>query len=879
MFKRTKKPHLNSIKEAGNVFLMLFGAVGMVGVLGASTMTVMKGPVKTMSEVTKRTVAENSMIASGKLALIASGASTTGDCDEDGTIEGLEYGGAISGFTGGGRLPPILGAGQQDPWGRDYAYCAWDHGTDVDDAAGTPNCGGPGQSRLPGKTLASETEQFDQEIMAVISAGPDGVFQTTCEAYVDDATPLVNKTSGSDDMILSYNYGEATAIGAGLWSLSDPDTAEIQKDLNVRNDADTATTFQLERETGNLTLGTGATGEFPIVSTDNIQAIGSNTTINVDDSLELTGATTLDLGELELGRGNGNVGIASDIFITAQGLIATESNLYLNSDSDGNNTGDIYFSAGTETSGATRLMTILRNGNVGIGVTGPSAKLDVVGTTELNGNVTTTGTVYSLNGSGYGYFGSSASNYLRFDDVAVGNEAFMRLGAAWNYHFHPSYFTPYTNASKSLGTSGTRWQNGHFNNIVYGYASVRSPIFYDQDNTGFYLNPNSVSILNDIRPSIIYDRDNTGYYLNPNSVSRLNDIRPNIIYDGNNTGYYWNGDSTTSMNVVYANTYYHHSDENLKKNITTLSEERVNKLYDLRGVEYDWKEDDRHDIGFIAQELEKDFPELVSQMDSGTKGVKYANFVALLVEALKSQKKEIEANKQSISALEKKFQNLEKVLNAQVSEQNVIHYGDPLVADQPDVTSQGGGDFLEEIGGMFQRSDSLPVIDLDESVDVSNIVVPENPGEVCSKPQEVSCINDPESTDCADHVNSYIYESRVYALCVRGDQKLTREHEKSYKKMISKIQEASLAPVDTRLNYYNNSHVLAISGFLNAPLAKPVDGVLSPETISGPSVPATAEVDNKMGVMEAPVEEVEVETFVEESSITPKRASASLSAF
>ena len=60
------------IKEAGNIFLTLFGAIGMVGVIGASTMTVMQGPVKTMSEVTKRTVAENNMIAAGKLALMAS---------------------------------------------------------------------------------------------------------------------------------------------------------------------------------------------------------------------------------------------------------------------------------------------------------------------------------------------------------------------------------------------------------------------------------------------------------------------------------------------------------------------------------------------------------------------------------------------------------------------------------------------------------------------------------------------------------------------------------------------------------------------------------------------------------------------------------------
>lgn len=46
--------------------------------------------------------------------------------------------------------------------------------------------------------------------------------------------------------------------------------------------------------------------------------------------------------------------------------------------------------------------------------------------------------------------------------------------------------------------------------------------YRDSWSSNYYLDPNSVSYLNDIRPHIIYDRDNTSYYLNPNSTSRLN---------------------------------------------------------------------------------------------------------------------------------------------------------------------------------------------------------------------------------------------------------------------------------------------------------------------------------------------------------------------
>lgn len=39
-------------RQSGNIFFMLFGAVGLVGVVGAATTTIMKGPVRSMSEVT-----------------------------------------------------------------------------------------------------------------------------------------------------------------------------------------------------------------------------------------------------------------------------------------------------------------------------------------------------------------------------------------------------------------------------------------------------------------------------------------------------------------------------------------------------------------------------------------------------------------------------------------------------------------------------------------------------------------------------------------------------------------------------------------------------------------------------------------------------------
>jgi len=54
---------------------------------------------------------------------------------------------------------------------------------------------------------------------------------------------------------------------------------------------------------------------------------------------------------------------------------------------------------------------------------------------------------------------------------------------------------------------------------------MRAPIYYDGNDANFYLDPNSISILNDVRASIFYDRDNTNYYVNPAGTSVTNVMR------------------------------------------------------------------------------------------------------------------------------------------------------------------------------------------------------------------------------------------------------------------------------------------------------------------------------------------------------------------
>ena len=91
--------------------------------------------------------------------------------------------------------------------------------------------------------------------------------------------------------------------------------------------------------------------------------------------------------------------------------------------------------------------------------------------------------------------------------------------------------------------------------------------------------------------------------------------------------------------------YGQSSDATLKDNITIL-ESSLEKLMGIRGTEYDWKEGNKsytgHDIGVIAQDVEKVLPEAVSTKPDGTKGVHYNKLIPLLIEAVKDLSQQVD---------------------------------------------------------------------------------------------------------------------------------------------------------------------------------------------------------------------------------------------
>ena len=82
------------------------------------------------------------------------------------------------------------------------------------------------------------------------------------------------------------------------------------------------------------------------------------------------------------------------------------------------------------------------------------------------------------------------------------------------------------------------------------------------------------------------------------------------------------------------------SDENLKKDISTV-DGAVDKVKQLRGVDYTWEKSEEKSIGVIAQELREVLPELVSESENGL-SVNYNGIIGVLIEAIKEQQRQID---------------------------------------------------------------------------------------------------------------------------------------------------------------------------------------------------------------------------------------------
>lgn len=262
---------------------------------------------------------------------------------------------------------------------------------------------------------------------------------------------------------------------------------------------------------------------------------------------------------------------------------------------------------------------IQQDGNVGIGTSSPSALLHVDGTLKIGGVFNTQSNWISGDGDSEGLYVDASG------DVGVGTDS-------------PS------DAMHALGTS-VRYRAEATNGSYAGFVAenTNGEFFLGVQGTG---DPNSGEFH-------IYD--------NTAGAQRM------VITSAGNVGLgYWGPGYRLRVNgqVAGNGAYVNASDRKYKTNIAPIGS-ALDKISQLQGVSYDWKTkefpdmvfDNRHQLGFIAQDVEAIVPEAVSIAEGGDYGLSYSTFIPLLVEAVKELKAENEALKAEL--------HTEKTANAQ----------------------------------------------------------------------------------------------------------------------------------------------------------------------------------------------------------------------
>ena len=108
------------------------------------------------------------------------------------------------------------------------------------------------------------------------------------------------------------------------------------------------------------------------------------------------------------------------------------------------------------------------------------------------------------------------------------------------------------------------------------------------------------------------------------------------------------------------------SDIRLKTEVHELSG-NLQKVMALRPVTFRWRAPHPNqalNLGFIAQEVEKVFPELVYSGDDGFKSMSYSGLITPVIGAIKEQQELVLLHEKKIEALEEELAALKESIRA-----------------------------------------------------------------------------------------------------------------------------------------------------------------------------------------------------------------------
>jgi len=267
-------------------------------------------------------------------------------------------------------------------------------------------------------------------------------------------------------------------------------------------------------------------------------------------------------------------------------------------------------------------------GNVGIGTTGPTAKLHVKGTAYFEGTASWAPGIFAK----LVEYGAGGRLYLGKSNLYNGAEVFI-TGFGSSMYFD-------TNGPDALSV----W-------VKDGFLSV----------------DRSLTVKENAYLATVSGRVGIGTWTFA-SQTRLKVTAPNgaVIEDWPSN---WGGGIAT-WDIVGAGAYLYgvayRSDFSLKKNIQPINYDALDKVLKLNPVSFYWKDEridrEKH-FGFIAQEVEKIFPELVRKDSKGKKSLNYNELIPFLTKSIQEQQLQISASNTVLASYSTRLSSLEKDLN------------------------------------------------------------------------------------------------------------------------------------------------------------------------------------------------------------------------
>ena len=310
--------------------------------------------------------------------------------------------------------------------------------------------------------------------------------------------------------------------------------------------------------------------------------------------------------------------------------------------------GNITFNGGNRDT-PTERMRIDGSGNVGIGNNNPTFKLDVNGSFRVaNDGGGGVGGLWTMRNTASG---------------ATNPDKNFRVGATGSLEIINN---AYNSIPFTLTDSGT----------LFAGEAVQAPIYYDVNNTAFYVNPNGTSNIS----ALVMNGLLTGRSSASTNVNTANDTGSFSVRGSSTTvasmsfhrtGTYainmglgtdnvfriggWSASSNClqmdgSGNLTMLNNVTAYSDARLKTDVVKI-ENALDKVQQLNGYTYTRTDTGSKQTGVIAQEVMKVLPEVVMGSEDTHYSVAYGNMVGLLIEAIKEQQGQINELKLTIEQL------------------------------------------------------------------------------------------------------------------------------------------------------------------------------------------------------------------------------------